>query len=283
MKPPPERTGYPAGEDIVAARTALEAARLAGQWRTEPPGEEELLAGRRALVFRPAGPPRARILHLHGGGFRMGCPEWEGPLARVVADRAQVEVHALQYRLSPENPFPAGVNDALAALEALDSDLPLVIAGDSAGGGVAASAALAATASGIPLAGLILLSPWLDLTVTAATFDSNAASDAMFSRAAAESAAALYLQGHDPRDPLASPLFADLLRLPPTLLSVGSGEVLAEDSRAFHRRLTEAGVTSRLLDLPGMDHVAVVRDLAAPGSAETLAAMLDLLGDIAAV
>jgi acetyl esterase/lipase len=229
------------------------------------------------LRFQPEGKPKGYVLQLHGGGFRIGRPEFESLFAEALVDRCGVEVVVPQYRLAPEGPFPAGLLDASAALRALRAevgDAPLIVGGDSAGGGLAASLGVLSAANGGPrIDGLVLLSPWLDLRVSAPAYAANAASDPMFSRESAEIAAELYLQGFDPAHPLASPLLAPIAAYPPTLISVGTGEVLVDDSRLFHEKLTAAGVASRLSAIDAMEHVAVVRGLEMPGAAETFAAV----------
>ena len=268
---PAERTGHRALPDLAQRRAAMETARCAGAWTVSAPPEEIVLGGRRALRFKPQGAARARMLHMHGGAFRLGCPEIEGPFVRALADRCGVEIIVPAYRLAPEHPFPAGLNDALTVLRACPRDVPLILSGDSAGGGLAASVTLLALAEGVKLAGLVMLSPWLDLTVSAASYQANALNDPLFSQESAASGAVLYLQGQDPETPLASPLFADLTGFPPSLISVGTGEVLADDAAAMHQRLCAAGVASQLCMIDGMDHVAVVRGMALPGSAQTFA------------
>ena len=201
----------------------------------------------------------------------MGCPESIGPYAAELARCCDVEVICPAYRLAPVYPFPAGLTDAARLLDALlgeGDDMPLVLSGDSAGGGLAASLAAICADTGMRIDGLVLHSPWLDLTVTSPSYDANAATDPLFSFASASEASELYLQGHDPRDPLASPLFAEVSGFPATLITVGTGEVLLEDSRGFHARLQEHRVPARLVEIGGMDHVAVTRDLSLPGSAE---------------
>lgn len=281
---PPEREGRPAPPDLAERRAGMGAAIAAGTWKTAREPDEVLLGGLRTLRFRPEGPPRGWLLHLHGGGFRLGGPEMEGPLATALADRCQVEVVVPQYRLAPEHPFPAGLNDAHAALAALREeigDAPLVVSGDSAGGGLAASLAVLGAAQGGPgIDGLVLLSPWLDLTVSAPSYAANAASDPMFSKESASIAAELYLQGFDPLHPLASPLLAPIASWPPTLVSVGTGEVLLDDSLRFHERLKAAGLPCRLSAIEGMEHVAVVRSFAMPGAAETFETLAHFVSEI---
>jgi acetyl esterase/lipase len=259
----------------------MQAAVDAGAWKTKVPPVETTLGGLRTLRFRPEGMPRGFVLQLHGGGFRIGRPEFESLFAEALVQRCGVEVVVPQYRLAPEGPFPAGLTDALTALTALREEIgevPLIVGGDSAGGGLAASLGVLTGAGGAPrIDGLVLLSPWLDLRVSSPCYASNAASDPMFSRESAEIAAELYLQGFDPAHPLASPLLAPITAYPPTLISVGTGEVLYDDSRLFHDKLTAAGIASRLSTIDGMEHVAVVRGLTLPGSAETFEAVADFV------
>ena len=241
----------------------------AGAWKTAQPPVETKLAGRRCLRFKPEGTPKGYVLQLHGGGFRIGRPEFESLFAEALARRCGVEVVVPQYRLAPEGPFPAGLIDALECLKALRAEVgnaPLIVGGDSAGGGLAASLGLLTPES---IDALVLLSPWLDLRVNAQSYVTNAASDPMFSAESASIAAELYLQGFDPTHPLVSPLLADITAYPPSLISVGTGEVLAEDSVLFHAKLRAAGFDSRLSAIAGMEHVAVVRSLEMPGAAET--------------
>lgn len=274
---PPERTGRDADADLAERRGQMGAGIAAGVFATKQTPDETPLAGLRTLRFAPEGKPRAHVLQLHGGGFRIGRPEFEGPLMERLAERCGIAAAIPQYRLAPESPFPAGLNDALAALMALSEeagDLPLIVGGDSAGGGLAASLGVLSQAGlAPPIAGLVLLSPWLDLTVSAPAYAANEATDPLFSKESADIAAELYLQGFDPRHPLASPLLADLASFPPTLISVGSGEVLHDDSLCFHEKLVALGARVELSAIDGMEHVAVVRSPELTGSAETFEAV----------
>lgn len=271
---PPERPGTPAAAELAAIRQGMAVAAAARNWRTARPAVADVIGGVRVLRFRPSGTPWASAVHFHGGGFRMGCPEASGPYAAELAARCGVEVICPAYRLAPESPFPAGLVDAARVVEGLGAPerAPIILSGDSAGGGLAAGVAGLCAAQGMSIAGLVLHSPWLDLTVTSDSYAANGASDPLFSRTAAEAAGELYLQGHDPRDRRASPLFASLAGLPPTLITVGSGEVLLGDASAFHAGLANAGVTADLRVIAGMDHVAVMRGLSLPGAAAALAA-----------
>lgn len=270
---PPERPGRPPDPDLAERRGQMQAAVDAGAWKTVKAPLETTLAGRRCLRFAPDGKPKGYLLQLHGGGFRIGRPEFESLFAEALTNHCGIEVVVPQYRLAPEAPFPGGLIDAHEALKALREevgDAPLIVGGDSAGGGLAASLGVLAAANGGPgIDGLVLLSPWLDMRVSAASYAANAASDPMFSTESASIAAELYLQGFDPANPLASPLLAPITAFPPTLISVSTGEVLRDDSLLFHEKLQAAGVDSRLSAIDGMEHVAVVRSLTMPGAAET--------------
>ena len=277
---PAERPGRSPDADLAARREQMQAAVDAGAWKTATPPLETMLAGRRCLRFKPQGTPKGYLLQLHGGGFRIGRPEFESLFAEALAQRCHIEVVVPQYRLAPEGPFPAGLIDALECLKALRdeiSDAPLIVGGDSAGGGLAASLGVLCAGDGPRIDGLVLLSPWLDLRVSAASYAANAASDPMFSTESASIVAELYLQGFDPTHPLASPLLAQISAYPSTLISVGKGEVLRDDSVLFHEKLLAAGVDSRLSAIDGMEHVAVVRSLEMPGAAETFAEVVDFV------
>lgn len=287
---PAERSGRPAPPDLAARRDQMAAGVAAGAFATRAVPERVRLGGVDALRFPSPATPRGHVLQLHGGAFRIGCPEYAGPFAERLARAAGVTVTLPRYRLAPEAPFPSGLADALAALEALRGEIgaetPLIVLGDSAGGGLAASLGLLCAAGMAPrIDGLVLLSAWLDLTVSASSFTANAASDPLFGAESARIAADLYLQGQDPRHPLASPVLAGealLTGYPPCLVSVGTGEVLLDDALRFHARLRAAGRDSRLLTVDGMDHVAVVRGAALPGSAETFAATVAFVAEACA-
>jgi epsilon-lactone hydrolase len=277
---PPLRPGRIADPDLAERRLQMQAAVDAGAWKTEKPPLETTLAGRRCLRFKPEGTPRGYLLQLHGGGFRIGRPEFESLLAEALVKRCGIEVVVPQYALSPEGPFPAGLIDAHEAFKALRTEVrnaPLIVGGDSAGGGLAASLGLLC---GDQIDALVLLSPWLDVRVTAKSYETNAATDPMFSTESASIAAELYLQGFDPTHPLASPLLADIAAYPPTLISVGTGEVLRDDSVLFHEKLLAAAVDSRLSAIDGMEHVAVVRSLTMPGAAETLEEVVAFIDEV---
>ncbi len=280
---PAEREGAQAPADLAERRAmmakAAEAGMMPGPVR---PVAEDTIDGIRTLTVSPeSGAPRGYLLMLHGGGYRLGRPENDARFAERLADRCQIAVVLPAYRLAPENPFPAGFNDgwkALLALRARIGDAPLMVGGDSAGGGLAAALAVHAASQGGPrIDGALLFSTWVDMTITAASFKENAATDMLFPEASAQTASDTYMQGFDLRHPLASPLFADISGFPPAFINVGNGEALRDDSLSFHKKLTDAGLRSELLGVDGMEHVAPVRGEDLVGSAESFAAVADFV------
>lgn len=284
---PPEREGHAPPADLAERRAMMAGAAGAGHFATKRPAVEETVGGVRTLRVSPeGGKPSGYLLMLHGGGYRLGLPEQDAAFAERLADRCNVEVVLPAYRVAPEGPFPAGLNDALTALKGIAAragNAPILVGGDSAGGGLAASLAVHCAAAGTPkIAGAVLLSPWVDLTVEAKSYKDNAASDPLFSEEAATTASGLYLQGLDPRHPLASALFADLAGFPPAYVNAGTGETLRDDAVAFHQKLEAAGGTSRLHLIPDMEHVAVCRGTDLVGSAESLEAIVAFIDGILA-
>ena len=187
------------------------------------------------------------LLYLHGGGYVVGSARPRASLADGLAGRARLRAISIDYRLAPEAPYPAAVDDGLAAYRGLlDAGVEpdrLVLAGDSAGGGLTMATLLAARSAGLPQpAAAVLFSPWTDLTLSGATIETKLDADPLFDRAALEWFARRYLGSADPTDPLISPAFADLAGLPPLLIQVGSHEVLLDDSVRLAARAAEADV-----------------------------------------
>jgi epsilon-lactone hydrolase len=222
---------------------------------------EAVAGGRPALDVRPRGEePGRTVLYLHGGGYAIGSPVSHRSLATHLAVAARARVVVLDYRLAPEHRFPAAVDDALGAYRALlDGGAPpsaLAVAGDSAGGGLTVATLLAARDAGLPLpACAVCFSPWADLTQSGATIDTKATEDPMVRKLDLDRWAEAYLGDHDPKDPLASPLFGDLGGLPPLLVYVGSREVLLDDSVVLVERVREAGGDATLHVGEGLIHV----------------------------
>ena len=200
------------------------------------------------------------ILYLHGGYYLSGSIQSHRNLAGNIASAAQARALIIAYRLAPEHPFPAGLEDALTAYSWLlaQGTRPdqIFLAGDSAGGGLVLSTLLAMRQRGIPLpAGAVCLSPATDLTKSGESWKTNAKKELVVNPYIADQITPLYLRDVSPRDPLASPLFADLQGLPPLLIQVGSSEVLLSDSTSFAKRAQEAGVEVTLEVWPHMSHV----------------------------
>jgi monoterpene epsilon-lactone hydrolase len=229
----------------------------------------------------PAGAPAdVAILHLHGGWFNWGSAEAFRHLVGHIARSSGARAFAPDYRLAPEHPFPAGGDDALSCFDGLlELDLRAVaVTGDSAGGNLAleilgtASARVAAEAG--RLVGAVLLSPVTDLTLSGASWASRAEADPFFVRDQAEGLVGAYLAGHDPADPLASPLFGALAGLPPVRVHVGDDEVLRDDSLNYVQRAVGAGVDAQVDVWAGMPHGF----LGSVGQLEAADAALKLLG-----
>ena len=220
------------------------------------------------LVVTPE-TPKANMVWFHGGGFRIGSPEVSAGFASHLAARAGVRVILPFYTFAPEHPFPCALLDGAAVLNALDGDLPVMLGGDSAGGNLAA---VLARHNADDIAALVLLSPWLDLRLEAASYRTNREYDQLFSLDSAREAAALYLHGHDACDPDVSPVLADLDTMPASFIAAGAGEVLLDDSMEFARRLAAARRSVSLHILSTMRHVEAVLD---PDSGDTQS-VLDL-------
>ncbi len=200
------------------------------------------------------------MLYLHGGGYVFGSPDSHRGLAWRLARTCGCDVLMADYRLAPEHPFPAAVDDAFAAYQWLlaqgNDPQHIIVAGDSAGGGLAVALMVKLKEEGVPLpAAAALLSPWTDLTLSGASVQTYAHADAMLSPESLRKFRDLYLGDADPASPLASPLFADLSALPPVYIAVGSTEVLRDDSQRLADALREAGGEVELELWPDMPHV----------------------------
>jgi acetyl esterase/lipase len=238
----------------------------------EPPSVEELRAGFRALMSqmvvpagirttettlgaRPAlrvepetGQRAGTILYFHGGAWVFGSPRTALCLTGQLVVRTGFPAYSVDYRLAPEHPFPAAIDDTLDAYRALlDSGTDpaaVVFAGDSAGGGLAVTTCLAARDAGLPLpAAIVAFSPGLDATRSGESMTTKEDLDPIFTRRAMEHTGAMYLAGADPHQPLLSPaVLADLTGFPPLLIQVGTNEILLDDSTRLAARAREAGV-----------------------------------------
>jgi epsilon-lactone hydrolase len=200
------------------------------------------------------------ILYLHGGCYGSGSVETHRDLMTRLSIAASMRVLGLNYRLAPEHPFPAAVEDASAAyrwlLETGIEPARIAVAGDSAGAGLALATTIAIRDQGFPMPrAIVCISPWVDLVVTGASMETKAIEDPIVSREMLLGWAKLYLGDRDPRMPLASPLYAGLERLPPMLIQVGSAEALLDDATRLADRASAAGVNTTLEVWPEMIHV----------------------------
>jgi len=198
------------------------------------------------------------LLYLHGGGYFACSAETHRPITAYFAMHG-FRVFAPNYRLAPENPFPAAVDDAVAVYRGLlaESDSPqrIVVAGESAGGGLSLSLMLVLRAAGTPLpAAVALFSPWTDLAATGESIRTNSKRCAMFNGVDIGPSARYYLGNTDPRNPLASPFYADLSGLPPLLIHVGADECLRDDSTRLAERARAARVTVESKVWPVVPH-----------------------------
>lgn len=211
-------------------------------------------------VFPPSSLTERVILYLHGGSFNAGSINTHRAIAANLALAARAQSLVIDYRLAPEHPFPAALEDAAAAyawlLEQPHPPSQIALVGDSAGGGLVLSLLLHLRDEGLPLpAAGVCLSPWTDLSGAGESWRANLRSDIVLNPQNLLQCAAVYLAGADPCQPLASPLYADLHGLPPLLIQVASDEILLSDSTELARRAQAAGVEATLRIYPGMQHV----------------------------
>ena len=204
--------------------------------------------------------PRHVVLYFHGGVYVMGDAFLAADLASQVGRRTRSKVTSLDYRLAPEHPYPAAVDDSLAAYEALlhDGIAPsdIAFAGESAGGGLAVATLVNARDHGLPLpAAAFVMSPYADLTLAGMTMETRREVDPLLSREALQARVPDYVSGQDPALGLVSPVFADLSGLPPLIIQAGSHEVLLDDAVRLARQAAIADVEVTLDITPGVPHV----------------------------
>jgi acetyl esterase/lipase len=200
------------------------------------------------------------VLYLHGGGYIIGSVRTHRVLMAGLSQASGARVLGLEYRLAPEHPFPAPVEDAVAAYRWLLAEgydaANIAVAGDSAGGGLTVSVMVQLRYLGLPMPGAaVCFSPWVDLEGVGESMDTNAEIDPMVQQEGLAFMAQLYLDGCDPRAPLAAPLYADLRGLPPALIQVGSAETLLDDSTRLAENARAAGGDVELDVWEDMIHV----------------------------
>jgi epsilon-lactone hydrolase len=245
---------HPVPDDVLV--TPVNAGGVRAHWLAAPGAE----AGR-VLLF------------LHGGGYELGSLRSDGELAARLGRASGMRVLFPEYRLAPEHPFPAAIDDALAAWRWLRGDQGLnarsiAAAGDSAGGGLTVALLVATRDAGEELpAAAVLMSPTVDLTGSGASMTERVEQDPFSTPALLRQLASGYLAGADPQTPLASPLFASLSGLPPLLVQAGTADLLLSDSERLARAAAEAGVDVTLEIGEGLPHVYQIM-LGTPEAAE---------------
>jgi monoterpene epsilon-lactone hydrolase len=200
------------------------------------------------------------VLYFHGGVYVLGDAFAAADLAAQIGRRTAARVISVDYRLAPEHPYPAAVDDALAAYQALldtgAAPSDIIVAGDSAGGGLAIATLVNARDHDLPQpAAAYLMSPYADLTLAGATMDTKRDADVLMSRDNLQSRITDYTAGHDPALGLISPVFADLSGLPPLIIQAGTHEVLLDDALRLARQAATADVEVTLDITPGVPHV----------------------------
>ena len=248
---------HPVPDDVLV--TEVSAGGVPAHWLTAPGADTG-----RVLIF------------LHGGGFEFGSLRSDGELAARLGRASGMRVLFPEYRLAPEHPFPAAIDDALAAWRWLRTDQGLsassiAVAGDSAGGGLVVALLVATRDAGEALpAAAALMSPTVDLTSSGASMTERVDQDPFSTPAMLQQFASDYLAGADPKTPLASPLFASLSGLPPLLIQVGTADLLLSDSERLASAAAEAGVDVTLEVGEGLPHVYPIL-LGTPEAAEATA------------
>ena len=235
---------------------------LAGRVMPPPAGvtcRPDTVGGVAGEWVEATGPRRGILLYLHGGGYFACSPATHRPITIAFAQNG-FAVFAPDYRLAPEHPYPAAIEDAVAVWHGLvergHAPKTLTVAGDSAGGGLALAMLLSLRDENEALpAAAALLSPWTDLAVAGASVASNARREVMFTREGLLNGGALYLNGADRTAPLVSPVNADFAGFPPLAIHVGEREMLRDDSTRVAERARAAGVAVDLLIWPVVPHV----------------------------
>ena len=248
-------------QSSVEARAQFDAFMESVLPRDDVKFEADTLGGIPGIWTHPANSrPEEAILHLHGGWFNFGSAKAYRHLVGHIAARAGAKAFIPDYRLAPEHPFPASIDDVMACYRGLSKSgvQRVAVTGDSAGGGLAlvlASQASDETSSGkAVLVGMAVLSPVTDLTLSGESYMTRADTDPFFTREQVAELVRSYLGGVDPRHPLASPLFGPLSGLPPVRIHVGDDEVLLDDSRRYVESAIGAGVDAKLDVWTGMPH-----------------------------
>ncbi len=250
-----------AGSDIAEMRAGMEAFTTAAPLPEGVDFDPVDAGGVPAEWTRAAGASDDRVvLYFHGGGYVMGSVATHRGLTAGISRAAGARVLSVDYRLAPEHPYPAAVEDGVAAYRFLREQgvAPgqLAVAGDSAGGGLTIATLLALREVGEPLPACgVCISPWVDLTQGGESMETKADEDPLVGREVLQQMADAYVADGDPRAPTASPCFADLAGLPPLLIQVGTAETLLDDARSLADRAKTSGVDVVLEEWDQMIHV----------------------------
>ena len=255
------QSAFPVGSDVNEQRQQLRALLSAQPLPAEVTVTEAALGGVKTAEITVDGvESRHVVLYFHGGVYVMGDAFLAADLASQVGRRTNAKVISVDYRLAPEHPYPAAVDDALAAYKALLDDgvdpSDIVFAGESAGGGLAVATLVNARDRGLPLpAAAYLMSPYADLTLAGTTIETRAEADPLLSRELLQPRVTDYVSGQDAALGLISPVFADLFGLPPLIIQAGTHEVLLDDALRLARQAAIADVEVSLDITPGAPHV----------------------------
>jgi monoterpene epsilon-lactone hydrolase len=249
------------GGDVAEQRVIFEEMMAAIPVPADVTTSSGSLAGIPVVNVEAAGAdPEWVIFYLHGGAYAIGTAASSVGLASDLARRAGARLVAVDYRLAPEHPHPAAIEDAVAAYRGLlDSGVAasaIAIAGESAGAGLAAATLVALKHVALPQpSGAVLMSPWADLTLSGESISGKATVDPALTPKGLARRAADYLADSDPTGELVSPIFADLTKLPPLLIQAGSHEILLDDATRLAARAAAADVAVRLEVTPDVPHV----------------------------
>jgi epsilon-lactone hydrolase len=255
------QSAFPAGSDVNEQRRQLHQLLSAQPLPAEVTVTAAALGGVPTAEITVDGvEPRHIVLYFHGGVYVMGDAFLTADLASQVGRRTRAKVISVDYRLAPEHPYPAAVDDALAAYEALldngTAPWDIALAGESAGGGLAVATLVNARDHGLPLpAAALVMSPYADLTLTGTTMETKREVDPLMSREALQARVTDYTAGQDAAVGLISPIFADLSGLPPLIIQAGTHEVLLDDAVRLAQQAATADVEVTLDITPGVPHV----------------------------
>ncbi len=255
------QSAFPAGSDVSEQRRLLRELTSAQPLPADVTVTAAALGGvpTAEITVDGTGPGRV-VLYFHGGVYVLGDAAGAAGLASQVGRRTRAKVISVDYRLAPEHPYPAAVDDALAAYQALldngTAPSDIAFAGESAGGGLGIATLVNARDHGLPLpAAAFVMSPYADLTLAGTTMDTKREADPLLSRELLQARVPDYTAGHDAALGFISPVFADLSGLPPLLIQAGTHEVLLDDAVRLARQAATADVEVTLDITPGVPHV----------------------------